>query len=140
MILLDTNIISESMRPNPDSAVLRWLDSLVRSETWTCSIVVGELFSGVDLMPAGRKSRALRFEIERALSEDFNGQVLDFDIDAARHYGAIVANRNRIGRPIRELDAEIAAIAASHGAAVATRNIRDFEGCGVKLINPWQKP
>jgi predicted nucleic acid-binding protein len=137
MILLDTNVISEIMRPRPDPRVAAWIQSLPRKEFWTSSVVVAELLSGIELMPPGRKQKGLREAIEAMLTEDFHGQILSFDLAAARHFGQILSARLRLGRPIDEMDAQIAATARVHGAAVATRNVKDFLACEISLINPW---
>jgi predicted nucleic acid-binding protein len=137
MILLDTNVISEIMRPRPDSRVASWIQSLPRNEFWTSSVVVAELLSGIDLMPPGRRQEGLREAVEEMLTEDFHGQILSFDLAAARLYGQILSARQRMGRPINEMDAQIAATARAHGAAVATRNTKDFLACEIALIDPW---
>jgi predicted nucleic acid-binding protein len=137
MVLLDTNVISEIIRERPDPAVLTWLRAHPREEFWTSSVVVAELLSGIDLMPAGRKQRALREAVEGMIAEDLRGQILKFDVSAARHYGQILATRQQIGRPTKEMDALIAATALANGASLATRNTSDFENCGIQLVNPW---
>ncbi|HEY1207772.1 MAG TPA: type II toxin-antitoxin system VapC family toxin [Terracidiphilus sp.] len=137
MILLDTNVISEIMRPRPDSRVAAWVQSLPRKEFWTSSVVVAELLSGIELMPPGRRQNELREAFEAMLIEDFHCQIHSFDLAAARYYGQILSARQRLGRPINEMDAQIAATARVHGAAVATRNVKDFVACEISLINPW---
>jgi toxin FitB len=137
MILLDTNVISETMRERPEPAVSEWLDKHPVEELWTASVVVAELLSGIDLMPPGRKQKAFREAVEGMIAEYFRGQILNFDVPAARCYGQILSSRQRIGRRIREFDAQIAAIALANGATLATRNTSDFEHCGIPLINPW---
>jgi predicted nucleic acid-binding protein len=137
MILLDTNVISEIMRLRPAPAVTAWLRTRPRKEFWTASVVIAELLSGVELMSAGRKQKTLRESIEAMIVEDFRGQILKFDVPAARHYGQILATRKGRGRPIREMDALIAATALANGAALATRNTADFEDCGLQLLDPW---
>jgi predicted nucleic acid-binding protein len=137
MILLDTNVISEIMRPRPEPRVTEWIQSLPRSEFWTSTVVVAELLSGIDMMPIGRKQKGLREAVELMIAEDFHGQILSFDLAAARCFGEIFSTRQRMGRPINEMDAQIAATARVHGAAVATRNIKDFVGCDLVVFNPW---
>jgi toxin FitB len=137
MILLDTNVISELMRPDPDQTVLAWFDAHSDGDVWTSAVVIAELLSGIDLMPMGRKQRALREHVEGMIAEDFLGRILDFDLDAARQYGQVLAARQRMGRPIDEMDAEIAAVARVHGATLATRNTNDFIECGLTVVNPW---
>ena len=137
MILLDTNVISEMMRVRPDPVVAAWLDKQPEEELWTASVVLAELFSGIDMMPAGRKQKALREAVEEMIADDFRGQILSFDLRAARQYGQILSIRRKLGRPIREFDAQIAAIAKVHGAALATRDVDDFAACGLTVIDPW---
>jgi predicted nucleic acid-binding protein len=138
MIVLDTNVISEVLRPTPEPAVLEWLGSVPRRELWTSTVVLAELFSGVELMPAGKRRQLLRDKMELLVSTLFSGRILVFDLAAARAYGPILAARQSMGRPIDVTDAQIAAIALVHKAAVATRNTRDFEHCGIELANPWR--
>jgi len=138
VILLYTNVISEALRPTPALTVLDWLRMSRRRELWTCSIVLAELFSGVDLMPAGNRRQLLRVKMDQLVSTLFREQIFDFEVAAARAYGPILATRQAVGHPISELDAQIAAIAVVHGATLATRNIPDFEHCGIPLINPWE--
>jgi hypothetical protein len=137
MIVLDTNVISEVLRPIPEPAVLEWLRSMSRSDLWTSSIVVAELFSGVDLMPSGKRQQTLREKMEQMVSTIFTGRIVTFNFAAARAYGPILATRQRMGRPIDEMDALIAATALTNRATLATRNIADFEHCGIALVNPW---
>jgi predicted nucleic acid-binding protein len=138
MILLDTNVLSEMMHPRPDPLVSAWVDNHPAEELWTASIVLAELHSGVDLMPIGRRQKALREAVEDMIVGDLRARILRFDENAARHYGQIFSHRQKIGHPIKEMDALIAAIALTHGATLATRNIPDFEHCGIPLVNPWQ--
>jgi hypothetical protein len=138
MILLDTNVISELMRPRPERAVTIWQQAYPKNSFWTASVVIAELLSGIELMSAGRKQSALREAVEGMIAEDFRGRVLKFDLPAARNYGQILSSRKRIGRPIREMDALIAATALANGATLATRNTADFENCGVQLVDPWR--
>jgi len=137
MILLDTNVITELLRKRPEPAVAEWLDKQPPEELWTASVVLAELLSGIARMPAGRRQRALGEEVDAMISIDFREQILDFDLAAAREFGEILAARSKIGRPIREFDAQIAAIARVHRAAVATRDLNGFIGCGLTVIDPW---
>ena len=137
MIVLDTNVLSEFTRPTPSAKVLNWLAAIPRTDLYTSAITQAELQLGVELLPEGKKRTAIGREIERLLSETISGRVLAFDGKAAREYSLLAAFRRRLGRPIDELDAQIAAIARAHGFALATRNVRDFEHCGVELLNPW---
>jgi len=137
MILLDTNVISETMRERPDPDVREWLRQQPRAEVWTASIVIAELLAGIETMPSSRKQKVLREAVEEMIAEDFRGQVLTFNLPAARQYAHILAARRKIGRPIREMNAQIVAIARVHGATLATRDVNDFAGCGLTVVNPW---
>lgn len=138
MILADTNVLSEVLLLSPNPCVARWMSDIPRRQIWTCTIVVAELLTGIELMAPGRKQTELALAVGEMVERDFAGQILSFDLRAARQYAVIRAARQKMGRPIKELDAQIAAIAAFHGATLATRNVRDFEDCQVKLINPWE--
>ena len=137
MILLDTNILSELMRPAPEVAVEQWLADQPVASVFISAITEAELRYGVALMPPGKRRSALAAEIENMLGEDFSGRILPFDSPAAVAFAEIAAERRQAGRPISQADAQIAAIARSRGAALATRNVPDFEECGVEVINPW---
>lgn len=137
MILLDTNVISETMYPSPEPAVMDWIDSQTPDGLWTCTIVVAEVLSGLDLMPKGKRQLQLRENAEYMFKSLFANRICSFDQSAARAYGSILINRRAIGRPIDEMDALIAANALAKGAILATRNTTDFEQCGIQLVNPW---
>lgn len=137
MVLLDTNVVSEIMRPRPDSGVVTWLSSQLAAGVYLSVITESELRYGVEILPQGRRRDRIAAEVENMLREDFSQRVLPFDSDAARCYARIGADRRGSGLPIHHADCQIAAIALSHGASLATRNIGDFDRCGVELINPW---
>ena len=139
MILLDTNVISETMRERPDPAVGAWLRQFTRAEVWTASVVIAELLAGIETMSPGRKQLALREAVEDMVLDDFYGQIFPFNVPAARRYAQILATRQKMGRPIREMDAQIAAIACVHGATLVTRDVDDFAGCNLTVVNPWEK-
>lgn len=138
MILLDTNVVSELMRPSPAQSVVHWVAAEPVSSLYTTSITQAEIMLGVLLLPAGRRRKELEAAAEAMFEEDFAGRILPFGNEAARAYARIAAERRRIGRPISHFDAQIAGIARSSGAALATRNVADFENCSIKIINPWE--
>jgi predicted nucleic acid-binding protein len=140
MILLDTNVVSEVMKAAPDARVGSWFAQQPEANVFVCAITEAELRGGVAIMPKGRRREALMGLVEGVLGEDFADRNHPFDSPAAKAFADIVADRRRVGRPISTPDAQIAAIAKSRGAALATRNVRDFEGCGVEVINPWDHP
>jgi predicted nucleic acid-binding protein len=137
MILLDTNVLSELMRPMPDASVERWLADRPTASVFTSAITKAELRYGLALLPNGRKRSALAAAMEAMLAEDFRGRILPFDSQAAVAFATIAAERRQNGRPIPQADAQIATIARSRGAALATRNVADFADYGIELINPW---
>jgi toxin FitB len=138
MLILDTNVISETMLPEPSPRVLAWWSQQGKSgELHVTTVTVAEILFGIEILPRGKRHGKLLAEAEAMFSEDFAGRILPFDEDAARVFPQVAASRRGQGRPIAEFDAQIAAIARSRGAALATRNTADFEGCGVRLLNPW---
>ena len=137
MIILDTNTLSETLKPVPSSILLRWLASQNPVSIYTTAISKAEMLDGVEVLPTGSRRQHLAQVVEEIFAEDFSGRVLPFDQESAREFAKIAASRRAAGRPISQFDAMIAAIARSHGAAVATRNIGDFEHCRIRLINPW---
>jgi len=139
MIILDTNVVSEAMHVSPSASVIRWLSQGRSSdELFLTSIAVAEILYGIEVLPRGKRREKLLAEAEAMFREDFPGRILPFDEDAAHAFAEIAAARRSQGRPIAEFDAQIAAIARSRRATLATRNTQDFEGCGVRLENPWQ--
>lgn len=139
MIILDTNVLSELMRPRPDPSVVDWVAAQSASAIYTTSITQAEILHGLMLLPPGRRRRALEAAAEAMFAEDFEGRVLAFGGEAARPYAEIASARRRAGRPISHFESQIAAIARVTGAAIATRNVADFEGCGPRIVNPWSR-
>ena len=138
MIVLDTNVLSELMKATPADSVMRWIASQPATSLYTTSITQAEILHGIMLLSAGKRRNAFEGAAQAMFNEDFAGRILPFGSDAAAPYARIAAARRRAGHPISHFDAQIAAIAHSAGAAVATRNVSDFDGCGVKVINPWE--
>jgi len=140
MILLDTNVLSELMRPAPNAGVVRWLDEQFATGMFVSTITEAELRYGAALLPAGKRQSGLIATIERLLVLKFSDRILPFDSSAAVAYAQIAAERRQAGRPISTADAQIAAIARARGAVLATRNVQDFSDCGVEIVNPWVRP
>jgi predicted nucleic acid-binding protein len=138
MIVLDTNVLSEVMSSSPDPPVRHWLARQSSSQLFTTSISMAEIFQGIELLPQGKRRDGLSGAAQTLFAGLFSGRVLPFDEHAARAFAPIAVNRRVRGRPISLFDAQIAAIAQAHGATLSTRDIADFEGCGVRLVNPWQ--
>jgi predicted nucleic acid-binding protein len=138
VILLDTNIVSEVMAPAPGRLVLDWLNSRASGTVYLPAITVAEIRYGLEILPRGRRRRDLEERFARFVARGFSHRVLPFDEAAAEEYGPIMAERRRLGRPMSILDGQIAAIAKSRHFALATRNVRDFEECGLELVNPFE--
>ena len=137
MIVLDTNVLSETLRPQPDARVLAWMTEQPAASLFTTAVTRAEILYGLRLLPTGRRRDSLYQAVTTIFDEDFSGRVLAFDNDAADVYADIAAARKQAGRPISQFDGMIAAIARSHGAVLATRNTRDFTDCGINLADPW---
>ncbi len=138
MIVVDTNVLSDALRPRPSERVRLWMSAQPADSLFTTAICKAEILYGVALLPAGRRCMALEKAVSDVFSEDFEGRVLGFDGAAARACAEIAATRKRLGRPIAYFDAQIAAIARIAGATVATRNEQDFADCGIEIVNPWR--
>lgn len=136
MIILDTNVISEFMRPSPDQQVVQWLDAVSPRDIWTTSIVFGEIAAGIALLPRGARQRRLADAFD-GMRDMFAERVLSFDSAAAVEYGRVIARRSRIGRPISVVDAQIAAVSIVASGVIATRNTSDFEMTDAELVDPW---
>ena len=137
MIILDTNVLSALMRPEPDLPVLQWLDLQAPQSIWITSITLFESRLGLALVPDGRRRRALESAFARLLAEDLENRVLPFDTDAALQAATLAAERQRTGRPVDIRDTQIAGIAQARRATLATRNLRQFEGLTIPVLNPW---
>jgi predicted nucleic acid-binding protein len=139
MIVLDTNILSETLRVEPADSVARWMGAQHAANLFTTAISQAEILRGIALMSPGRRRAFLEKSAAGIFAEDFAGRILAFDSLAAEAFAEIAAGRRKLGRPISVFDAQIAAIALIHNAAVATRNVNDFAACGINIINPWEK-
>lgn len=136
MIVVDTNVVSELMRSAPASVVVDWIRSQARGELYTTSITLAEIGYGIERLPEGRRKRLVQTTAEQVFVA-FENQVLAFDAAAARHYALVASAREQAGAPIDGFDAQIASICRAHQAALATRNLKDFEDTGIDLIDPW---
>jgi predicted nucleic acid-binding protein len=139
VIVLDTNVLSELMRATPAEEVARWIATQPASGFYITSVTQAEILHGIMLLPSGKKRDAVQAAADSMFASEFDGRILPFDSAAARPYASIAAKRRRVGHPISQFDAQIAAIALSVRAAIATRNVDDFEGCGVNVVNPWHR-
>jgi predicted nucleic acid-binding protein len=139
MIILDTNVLSEVIRPKPAVNVVDWLARQISTQLFITTITEAEVLYGIALLASGRRRLALDAAARLAFDEDFAGRVLPFDSAAATEFASIAVARRAIGRPIGHFDAQIAAIARSRGASVATRDAADFADCGISVINPWSQ-
>jgi toxin FitB len=137
MILVDTNVVSEPLRPRGDPRVPDWLDRQIPRTLYISTISVGEILFGVRSLPAGKRGAALATAIEREVQRLFAGRVVPFDLAAARAYAALMSGALAKGATISILDGQIAAIAAANGFDVATRDEAPFRAAGLKTINPW---
>ena len=136
--LLDTNVLSELLRATPGSAVVAWFVAQPDGSLFVSAVTEAEMRLGVRLLPSGKRRRDLEQAIAAMFDEDFAGRIRPFDTSAVPGYVEIVSKRRSAGRPISQFDAQIAAIALNHGDALATRNMEDFAGCGVPLVDPWE--
>jgi len=137
VIVVDTNVASELMRPSPATAVRDWVRARGGHELYTTSITMAEIHYGIERLPDGRRKELLRTTAEDVFAA-FEDQVLPFDVTAAGAYASFVSGRDSIGLPIDGFDAQIASICRTHSAALATRNVTDFQGTGITVIDPWQ--
>jgi toxin FitB len=137
MIVLDTNVLSEVMRASPERAVAVWMARENPRDLFTTAITEAEILLGVAMLPDSRRKNELNAAARRVIAL-FASRILPFESRAAQSFAQIVAARRRLGSPINDFDALIAAITHSQGMALATRNISDFEGTGINVIDPWK--
>lgn len=138
MILIDTNVISESWRLVPDARVLAWIDAQAIETLYLSAVTVAELRFGCAAMPAGKRRTVFRDRLEREVLPAFTGRVLAFDLDASQAYAELMTNAKAAGRAIGKADGYIAATAAARGLVVATRDTSPFEAAGLNIVNPWE--
>lgn len=137
MIILDTNVLSETLRSAPDPRVIEWFRAQRRAALFTTTITRAEILYGLGLLADGARKQALSAAIASIFEQDFAGRLLGFDSDAADLYATIAVSRKGAGKQISQFDAMIAAVARSAGATLATRNVKDFVDCGITVIDPW---
>jgi len=137
VILLDTNIVSEPLRPAPDTRVIAWIDAQPLETLFLSAITVAELRAGVALLPAGKRRTGLLQNLEKRVLPLFAGRVLPFDLACTQAYAELMARARKAGLAIATADGCIAAIAAANGFTVASRDTGPFDAAGVAVINPW---
>ncbi|MEA2602536.1 MAG: toxin FitB [Acidobacteriota bacterium] len=138
MIIVDTNVVAEMMKPSPDLSVVSWLNDQESAALFLTTVTIGEIGYGLEILPQGKRRLHLEQGFERVIAEAFTGRVLVFDEEAARYYGVVMGRRRAISRPLSIQDGQIASIARAKGFVVATRNVRDFVECGVEVVNPFE--
>lgn len=139
MILLDTNVVSEPLRPLPDAAVIAWIDAQLIETFYLSAISLAELRFGIALLPKGKRRDVLESRLDQQLLLLFSDRIISFDLMASRFYGAMMAQARGAGFAVDVTDGMIAATAAAHGLTVASRDTAPFISLGLKVINPWQK-
>lgn len=137
-MVLDTNVLSELLRAEPNAQVLAWVAAQPPDRLFISVVTQAEMLLGARLLPAGKRRTLLEAALHAMFDEDFAGRVLAFDSAAAAHYAEVVARRRAAGRPVAQFDAQIAATALACGCGLVTRNLSDFEACGLTLIDPWR--
>ncbi|MFB2937475.1 type II toxin-antitoxin system VapC family toxin [Aerosakkonemataceae cyanobacterium BLCC-F154] len=138
MIVLDTNVLSELMKPKGSSVVRKWVAVQPMMNLFITTITQAEILYGIALLPSGKRQNELNEAAQLMFAEDFAGRILPFDETAAVAFAKIVSQRRQRGNPISQSDAQIASICYTRQATIATRNVSDFEGCGITIINPWE--
>jgi toxin FitB len=137
MIILDTNVVSEPLKPKPEAAVINWLNVQEPQTLYLTTINVAELLAGIEIMPTGRKRTALKAALNDTIMPLFEGRILQFDNKAAEAFAKINAKVQSTGGAISFADCAIAAITQANGFALATRNVRDFKKADIEMMNPW---
>src|SRR5690242_428964 len=137
MIVLDTNVLSELLRPSPGPIVLAWLTEQPSASLFTTAVSQAELLYGIRLLPSGTRRRRIMEAALAIFAEDFHGRVLGFDGESATLYAEIGAMLRTAGHPISQSDCQMAAMTRARGASLATHNTKDFESCGIDIVDPW---
>lgn len=137
MIVLDTNVISELWKADPDPSVLAWIDAQMVETLYLSTITIAELRFGLATMPEGKRRTIYQDRLEREVLPAFSGRILSFDLAASQAFAELMARAKQIGKIIGKADGYIAATAAARGMTVATRDISPFEAAGLNVINPW---
>ena len=137
MIILDTNVLSELMRPAPNSKVAAWVGQQPTAHVFITTITQAEILYGIELLPQGKRRESLRSAASELFTQDLAGRILAFDSDAAVAFAKIAASRRQLGKPISHADAQIAAIAQAQNATLATHNVADFANCEINVVDPW---
>ena len=138
MIILDTNVVSEPLKPQPEPKVLEWLNAQDPQTLFLTTITLAELLAGVETMPAGRSKTELSQSLLGRMLPLFEARILSFDTKSAQAFARVHADAQAAGNPISFADGAIAAIAAANGFQVASRNVKDFKGTGIEILNPWE--
>jgi len=138
MIILDTNVIAELMREEPDSNVASWIQGIAIKNLALTVIAIAEILRGIERLPKGKRRQRLEHSFKEFIQVGFRGRLFPFNEEAAYLYGGIAADREKVGLSVDPVDLMIASIAKNLQASIATRNIKDFERCGLTLINPWE--
>lgn len=139
MILLDTNVLSELMKTDRSEQVVDWINEKPIQSLFITAITQAEVLYGISLLPNGKRKTGIKKAAKALFSSDFSGRILSFDSSSTYNFATIAAERRKSGQPISQFDAQIAAIARTWGCTLATRNVRDFNGCGIDVVNPWEK-
>jgi predicted nucleic acid-binding protein len=136
--LIDTNVLSEVLRPSPDPNVLAWSIQAPQEKLFLSVVSLGELSKGLAMMPSGQKKARLEESVSNLIEKWFAGRILPVSEGIARRWGVLESERLSLGRPIHVPDAQIAATALEHQLTLVTRNLKDFEHLGIGLLNPWR--
>ena len=138
MLILDTNVLSELMRKAPNPSVCEWIATIPETAVFTTTLTQAEILYGIKILDDGKRKNQLLHAADAMFEEDFSGKLLSFDTQAAHAFANICSTRKKLGRPISQIDAQIAAITLSRKASLVTRNVNDFQNCEIPIINPFE--